>query len=58
MKTFMIKEFLIVYRSVNWLFSRIEWHLLANHLFVNAKALMHWNFFFKSLKVGCLREEF
>ena len=30
----------------NWLFSRIEWHLLANHLFVNAKALIFSGIFF------------
>ena len=41
----------------NWLFSRIEWHLLANHLFVNAKALIFSEFFLmvKLQKVGCLR---
>ena len=31
----------------NWLFSRIEWHLLANHLFVNAKALIFLEFLMK-----------
>lgn len=31
----------------NWLFSRLEWHLLGNHLFVNAKALIYCGLFFK-----------
>jgi len=33
--------------QVRWLASRVEWHLLGNHLFVNAKALVFAGLFFE-----------
>ena len=36
--------------QVRWLRERIEWHVLGNHLFVNAKALVHAGLFFKVRK--------
>ena len=32
--------------QVRWLRGRLEWHLLGNHLFANAKALIHAGLFF------------
>jgi uncharacterized heparinase superfamily protein len=32
--------------QARWLARRLEWHLLGNHLFVNAKALVHAGLFF------------
>lgn len=32
--------------QVRWLTRRLEWHLLGNHLFANAKALVHAGLFF------------
>lgn len=40
------KKSLIV--QTRWLTRRIEWHLLGNHLFVNAKALVFSGLFFES----------
>jgi uncharacterized heparinase superfamily protein len=33
--------------QARWLARRLEWHLLGNHLFVNAKALVHAGLFFQ-----------
>jgi uncharacterized heparinase superfamily protein len=33
--------------QARWLAKRLEWHLLGNHLFANAKALVHAGLFFK-----------
>jgi uncharacterized heparinase superfamily protein len=33
--------------QTRWLAQRIEWHLLGNHLFANAKALVHAGLFFQ-----------
>lgn len=33
--------------DVRWLMQRLEWHLLGNHLFVNAKALVFAGLFFE-----------
>ena len=33
--------------QVRWLGKRLEWHLLGNHLFSNAKALVHAGLFFR-----------
>lgn len=33
--------------QARWLTRRLEWHLLGNHLFANAKALMHAGLFFE-----------
>jgi uncharacterized heparinase superfamily protein len=35
-----------LYLQARYLFSSIEWHLLGNHLFANAKALLFAGFFF------------
>jgi uncharacterized heparinase superfamily protein len=37
---------LSLWNQVNWLFSRPEYHLLGNHLFINAKALLFSCVFF------------
>ncbi len=42
--------------QARWLARRIEWHLLANHLFVNAKALMFAGTFFSGDEAGRWRE--
>ncbi|MES2188912.1 MAG: alginate lyase family protein [Pseudomonadota bacterium] len=33
--------------QVRWLYRRIEWHLLGNHIFANAKALVYAGLFFE-----------
>ena len=51
--------------QARWLARRVEWHLLANHLFVNAKALVFAGLFFEgpeadrwlSTGISILREE-
>lgn len=35
-------------KQVQWLFKRIEWHILGNHLFSNAKALVFAGLFFSN----------
>ena len=34
--------------QARWLSNRLEWHLLGNHLFVNAKALIFAGLFFQN----------
>ena len=36
-----------LYNQARWLMKRVEWHLLGNHLFTNAKALVFAGVFFK-----------
>jgi len=36
-----------LYNQARWLMKRLEWHLLGNHLFTNAKALVFAGVFFK-----------
>jgi uncharacterized heparinase superfamily protein len=40
-----------------WLMHRIEWHLLGNHLFANAKALAFAGFFFEGPEADAWRAE-
>jgi uncharacterized heparinase superfamily protein len=42
--------------QVRWLRRRLEWHLLSNHLFANAKALMFGGAFFDGPEAGDWRE--
>lgn len=42
--------------QARWLARRIEWHLLGNHLFVNAKALVFAGTFFSGDEAGRWRE--
>ncbi len=42
--------------QVRWLGERIEWHLLGNHLFVNAKALVLAGLFFDGTEAATWRE--
>ncbi len=42
--------------QVRWLGGRIEWHLLGNHLFVNAKALVMAGLFFDGPEAAGWRE--
>ncbi len=39
-----------LFLQARWLNKRIEWHILGNHLFVNAKALVFSGFFFSSVE--------
>lgn len=41
------KFILSLFHQSNWLLKNLEWHLLANHLFSNAKALIFSGLFFK-----------
>ena len=38
--------------QARWLAKRLEWHLLGNHLFANAKALVFAGLFFKGREAG------
>ncbi len=42
--------------QARWLARRIEWHLLGNHLFANAKALVFAGAFFSGEEARCWRE--
>ncbi|MBQ1784376.1 MAG: alginate lyase family protein [Gammaproteobacteria bacterium] len=39
--------------QVRWLMKRLEWHLLGNHLFANAKALIFAGFLFDGPEANC-----
>ena len=41
--------------QVRWLTKRLEWHLLGNHLFANAKALVLAGLFFEGDEADCWR---
>ncbi len=41
--------------QTRWLMRRIEWHLLGNHLFINAKALMFAGLFFDGAEADAWR---
>jgi uncharacterized heparinase superfamily protein len=43
--------------QVRWLAKRLEHHLLANHLFVNAKALVTAGLYFDGAEAKCWREK-
>ena len=40
--------------QARWLMQRLEWHLLGNHLFVNAKALVFAGLFFEGAEADAL----
>jgi uncharacterized heparinase superfamily protein len=42
--------------QTRWLTKRLEWHLLGNHLFVNAKALVMAGLFFEGQEADAWRE--
>jgi uncharacterized heparinase superfamily protein len=41
--------------QARWLTKRLEWHLLGNHLFANAKALMYAGLFFEGTEANAWR---
>ncbi|MDZ4138561.1 MAG: heparinase II/III family protein [Erythrobacter sp.] len=43
--------------QARWLMRRLEWHLLGNHLFANAKALIFAGLFFDGPEAKCWRDK-
>jgi uncharacterized heparinase superfamily protein len=42
-------------KQARWLFQRLEWHLMGNHLFANAKALVFAGLFFEGAEAALWR---
>lgn len=43
--------------QADWLASRVEWHLLGNHLLANAKALVFAGFYFEGIRAQTWQEK-